>query len=54
MSVKEYYSNNFINLTDFIYKIQLKASTNTPPLLSNYSDVLLNNAEALTFLSNLC
>ena len=51
ISVKEFDSNDFINLTDYIYKLQFHSYNYTATTLTNSSDVLLSSAEAIENLS---
>ena len=51
ISVKAFDSNDFINLTDYIYKLQFHSYNYTATTLTNSSDVLLSSAEAIENLS---
>jgi len=51
ISVKEFDSNDFINLTDYIYKLQFNSYNYSATTLTNSSDLLLSSAEAIENLS---
>ena len=52
ISVKEFDSNDFINLTDYIYKLQFNSYNYSATTLTNSSDLLLSSADAIEKLSN--
>ena len=47
ISVKEFDSNDFINLTDYIYKIQFNSYNYTATTLTNSSNILLSSADTI-------
>ena len=52
ISVKAFDSNDFINLTDYIYKLQFNSYNYSATTLTNSSDLLLSSADAIEKLSN--